>query len=126
MAATPTLLRPRTTSEVLEDHLARRLKSELEEDIALNYSPEVLLLTDHGVLRGHAGVRQCARLLEQQMPRANLQYRRRLIDGEAAYVEWGASAGSRSVKDGVDTFLVRDGCIVVQTVRYTVTEGDLT
>jgi hypothetical protein len=47
------------------------------------------------------------------------------VDGETAYLEWSARSGERRVEDGVDTFLVRDGLIVVQTVRYTVTEGDL-
>ena len=125
MAAIPILLKPRTTSEVLDDHLARRLKRELEQDIARNYSPEVVLLTDHGVFRGYDGVRHCARLLEDAMPRAALALRRRLVDGEVAYVEWSGRSGARHVDDGVDTFLVREGLILVQTVRYTVIEGDL-
>lgn len=125
MAAIPILLKPRTTNEVLDDHLVRRLKGELEEDIARNYSHEVVLLTSDGVFRGHAGVRACARLLEQQLPRAEVAYRRCLIDGEVAYLEWSARSGARRADDGVDAFLVRDGFIVLQTVRYTVTEGDL-
>jgi hypothetical protein len=125
VAAIPTLLKPRTTSEVLDDHLARHLSGELEPDIARNYSHDVLLLTNDGVLRGHAGVRHCARLLEQRLPGAALAYRRHAVDGEVAYLEWSARSGERRVEDGVDTFLVRDGLIVVQTVRYTVTEGDL-
>jgi hypothetical protein len=36
------------------------------------------------------------------------------------FIEWSAIAANTRVDDGIDTFVFRDGEIVVQTVRYTV------
>ena len=33
--------------------------------------------------------------------------------------EWGATAATNKVDDGIDTFVFRDDLIRVQTVRYT-------
>ena len=111
----------RSAREVFDDHLARRLAGKVDEDIASNYSPHVVLLTGHGVFRGHDGVRECASRLEREMPHAELRYIRRLVDGEIAFLEWSARSGERRVEDGADTFYIRDGRILVQTVHYTVT-----
>jgi ketosteroid isomerase-like protein len=35
------------------------------------------------------------------------------------FIEWSAHADKTFVEDGIDTFVFRDGEIVVQTVRYT-------
>src|SRR5262245_26710111 len=58
----------RSTRDVLEDHLRRRGKREVEGDITRNYAEDVVLLTGFGVLRGHEGVRRSAQLLREQLP----------------------------------------------------------
>jgi hypothetical protein len=47
-----------------------------------------------------------------------------LIDGDFAYLEWGAHDGDVKVCDGADSFVVRDGLIALQTVHYTVQRAD--
>jgi hypothetical protein len=43
-----------------------------------------------------------------------------LVDGNVAFLEWTAEGEGAGVRDGVDTFVVRDGKIVAQTIHYTV------
>lgn len=111
------ILRSRTTEEVFEHHLdTRALGHEfLEIDLVWNYSDDVVILTNYGVFRGKDGVRQCAAILREQVPSTDYRYTLKLTHGEVAYLEWSAP----NVRDGSDTFLIRDGRIQVQTIRYT-------
>jgi hypothetical protein len=118
--AQTTQARPRSTREVFEDHLCCRSARAVEEDLARNYAEDVVLLTGFGLYRGHEGVRQLARLLFAQLPCVAYEYRTRLVDGEVAFLEWAARCSTATVEDGADSFLIRDGKIVVQTIHYTV------
>jgi len=40
------------------------------------------------------------------------------VDGEHALLHWSAQSASANVDLGVDTFVIRDGRIVLQTVSY--------
>jgi hypothetical protein len=113
----------RSVSEVFASHLALRKQGRVDEDIATNYSPEVVLLTLSGVYRGHAGVRACANELQCHLPEADFRYKVRLVEGDIAYLAWSGRSPAGAVRDGADTFLIRDGWIVVQTIHYNV-DGD--
>ena len=41
------------------------------------------------------------------------------IDGDTLFLEWEAESANTRVRDGIDTFVFRDGLIRLQTVRYT-------
>ena len=112
----------RSTRDVLEDHLRLRCQGvgRVEEDIARNYAEDVVLLTGLGVSRGHEGVRRSAQVLHEQLPCARYQFRTKLVDGEMAFLEWTACCPTGSVEDGADSFIIRHGRIVAQTVHYTV------
>jgi SnoaL-like domain len=114
--------RRRSTRDVLEDHLRlrRRGAGKVEEDITRNYAEDVVLLTGFGVFRGHDGVRRSAQILHEQLPCARYQYLTRLVDGEMAFLEWAARCPTARVEDGADSYLIRDGRIVAQTIHYTV------
>lgn len=79
------------------------------------------LLTGYGVFHGHDGVRESAKILSRYIPAGQYEYRCQHLAGEIAYLEWTATADSAAVQNGADTFLIRDGYIVVQTIYYTVT-----
>jgi hypothetical protein len=114
--------RRRSTRDVLEDHLRLRRQGfgKVEEDIARNYAEDVVLLTGFGVFRGHEGVRRSAQILREQLPCTRYQYRTKLVNGEMAFLEWSARCPTAVVEEGADSFLIRDGRIVVQTIHYTV------
>lgn len=110
---------PRTTSQVLESHLAHRKAGDLEGDLAENYAPEVTLLsTGEGVNRGHEGVRTLARILRSYLPDGNYDYEQILVDGELGMLTWSGRGKDTLVHDGADSYLVRNGLIVAQTIHY--------
>ncbi|MDQ2631391.1 MAG: nuclear transport factor 2 family protein [Actinomycetota bacterium] len=116
----------RGIEEVLKDHLRLRERGELEQDIRRNYAPDVVLLTPTGSFHGHQGVRDSAQLLYKAIQDPECyQYDSIVCDDRVALLEWSARTEEMSITGGVDSFLIEDGKILVQTIRYTVTFSDL-
>jgi hypothetical protein len=105
---------------VFADHLRLRRAGQWEEDLERNYADDVVMLTPDGVYRGKEGVRRCAGALLKALPCLKYQYRVRRVAGEVAFLEWSAWCEVARVDDGVDSFVIRGGRIVAQTVHYTV------
>ena len=112
---------PRTPREVFEDHLRVGTEGSVEEDLARNYAPDLIVLTGRGVFCGHDGLRQLAELLRRELPNCTFGYHTRLVEGDVAFLEWTARADGARVDDGADSYVIRNGRIVVQTIHYTVT-----
>lgn len=110
----------RSPQEVFDSHLALRHRHALEEDIATNYADDVVLLTLTGVYRGRDGVRACAAELQHYFPDGDYAYRVCQVEGEVAFLSWSGRSPAGEVRDGADTFVIRDGRIAVQTIHYTV------
>lgn len=108
----------RSTRKVLEDHLRRRRVGDIEGDLTHNYHPQVRLLSAEGVNHGHDGIRRLARVLNRYLPEAEYQYHQVLHCGDVALLTWTGRSGDTVVHDGADTYVVRDGLIVVQTIHY--------
>ncbi len=101
-----------------------RKEGKVEEDIARNYDPELVLLHKGGVEHGFDGIRKSAARLEQQLPDASFRYQDKQVSGEYAYLEWEADSELYHVKDGADTFVIRDGRIVMQSIHYRLLDED--
>lgn len=110
----------RSTADVFDDHLRLAGLGRHEDDIERNFAPGVVLLTGIGVLRGHDGVRRSREVLAEDIPDAEYEYVTRLVDGDVAFLEWRARGEGVEVTDGADSFVVRDGLIVAQTIHYSV------
>ena len=54
------------------------------------------------------------------VPSAKWDVPTQIFEGDQLFIEWSADAEKTRVEDGVDTFMFRDGQIIMQTVRYTV------
>jgi hypothetical protein len=115
----------RQTREVLEDHLRLRSVGDLETDLERNYADDVVVLCELGALKGRAAIRKSARRLGLQLPDAEFQFPTRLIEGEHAFLVWKARSERFEVEDGVDSFVIRGGRIVAQTIFYRLSKGDL-
>lgn len=111
----------RTPRAVFEDHLRVSTEGSVEEDLLRNYAPDLVVLTGHGVYRGHDGLRQLAELLRRELRNCTYEYHTRLVEGDVAFLEWTARADGARVDDGADSYVIRNGRIVVQTIHYTVT-----
>ncbi len=75
-------------------------------------------MSNWGVAHGHDGVRRMADLLRAQLPDCTFTYRRRLVDNGIALLQWTAESTAGTVRDGVDSYVLRDGLIHPQTIFY--------
>lgn len=111
----------RTTTEVFQDHLKRRLEGDVEGDIQANFAPNVVLLTGTGEYRGHEGVRNSASELAGYLGKdATFRYDHTLVVDGFAFLEWSANTEQGMVCDGADSFVIEDGKILFQSIHYTV------
>ena len=110
----------RSPAEVLDDHLRESKRGSVEEDLVRNYSDDLVVLTRDGVFRGHAGLREMADRLREELPEATFDYRAKVVSGEFALLEWAARGRGGIVGDGVDSYVIRNGKIIAQTIHYTV------
>lgn len=98
----------RGTREVLEAHLALRAAGDLERDLAENYAAD--------------GVRRLAGVLRSYVAAGTYTYDRLVVAGEMGMLRWRARDGATHLDHGVDSYVVRDGRIVAQTIAYAITE----
>jgi hypothetical protein len=110
----------RTAREVFEDHLRTSTEGTVEDDIDRNYAGTVVVLSGDGVRHGHDGLREQADKLQRELPNCTFHYGTQLVEGEIAFLEWTAEADGARVRDGADSYLIRDGQIIAQTIHYTV------
>jgi hypothetical protein len=103
--------------------LERRVRCDIEGDLEHNYAGDVVLLCEHGVLKGHAAIRDSAKALADQLPDALYEFPLKQIHGEHVLLQWSARSVNARVDLGVDTFVIRDGRIVLQTVFYQLKRG---
>ncbi|MPV36990.1 nuclear transport factor 2 family protein [Georgenia subflava] len=113
----------RSTREVLESHLAHRKAGDLEADLAENYQDDVALVSwGEGTGRGKDEIRRRAEVLSSYLGEGAFAYEEVLVEGEVGMLRWTGRAPEVAVRDGVDSFVVRDGLIVAQTIYYSVQE----
>ncbi len=110
----------RETKEVLEDHLKLSKEKSIKEDLEKNYSVDVKFLTTYGIYEGYQGATELFELLEKELPQSQFDYKNFLVEGEMGFLEWSGYSEKRKVEDGADSYLVRNGRIVLQTIHYTV------
>ena len=108
----------RSTRQVFDDHLAMRSEGRLEDDLTHNFADDVVLLCEFGVLHGHDGIRGSAHRLRRQYPGMNYEYLAREVEAEYAFLKWRATAPDGRTTLGADSFVVRNGKIIMQTVYY--------
>lgn len=111
-------LSKRSTREVFEDHLRCREEERVEEDLRENYSPEVILMVESNILQGHDAIRHSAERLKLQLPNAKYEFKAKLVRDEYAFLIWRAWSDLYNIDDGADSFVIRDGKIIMQTIFY--------
>lgn len=110
----------RSTREVIEDHLHQSQNGSVDADLGRNYHPDLVVLCTNGVFRGHDGLRQLAERLRAELPDATFTHRTVVAADNIGFLEWEATSPAGSVRDGADSYVVRDGRIVAQTIHYTI------
>ena len=56
----------------------------------------------------------------KDLPDGRLEYRTLRVEQDMGFLEWSAANHDAVIDDGVDSFLIREGWILIQTVHYTV------
>lgn len=102
----------------MADHLLNRREGRLLLDLEDNYADDVVVMSHLGHFRGREAVEALGTLLQEQLKDADFFYDTTFVDGEFAFLQWSAHARDLHVSDGADSFVVRDGRIVLQTIYY--------
>jgi hypothetical protein len=110
----------RSTSEVVIDHLACREAGELEVDIARNYHADAVVLTLERTYHGAEGVRDCRRRLDELLGSGEFVCPTIRMSNAFALIEWRSSTAGQCLIEGADSFVIEQGKIRCQTIRYTV------
>ena len=113
----------RAAAEVLDDHLQLRAAGELDTDLGRNYSPSLVLLCESGIFHGIESIRKSAQRLGLQLPNARFTYESVQVDGEYGFLKWSAASDRFEVPEGTDSYVIRDGRIVMQSIYYRLVEG---
>lgn len=110
----------RTPEEVYASHGAALMGEDLDA-LAANFAEDAVIITPAGVRHGRGGARENFTQLFTDLPQAEWDMRTTLFGGEILFLEWSATSAESSATHGVDTFVIRDGLIRAQTVRYALT-----
>jgi ketosteroid isomerase-like protein len=104
------------TRQVLEHHMTAVDDGKIDA-ILSDYAEDAVLLTPKGARRGHAEIRPVLEWLLANIftKGANFTMIQEAVEGEIAYIVWSAESERYRVPLATDTYLVRDGKIVVQT-----------
>jgi ketosteroid isomerase-like protein len=108
----------RTPKEVFKHH-GQVLGAGDLDGIVSDYSDDAVLITPEGVMRGKQGIREGFTKLLSDLPKATWNLKNQIYEGDVLFLEWAAESDKTRTEDGIDTFVIRDGLIRVQTVRYT-------
>ena len=105
-----------STRAVLDHHLACVAQGDID-GILEDYTEDSVLMTPDGPLEGLGPIRKLFELVVGEMlpPGTQLDLKQTTVHGEVAYIAWTAQTDAMDFPLGTDTFVVRDGKILVQT-----------
>ena len=113
----------RTPQEIFEHHATVLIAGDIE-GIVSDYADDALFITSRGVMRGKDGVREAFTSLLAEVPDAEWDVPVQVFEDDILFIQWSAVSEKARIRDGVDTFVFRDGLIQAQTVRYALTPND--
>ncbi len=111
-----------STKQVVDHHLTAFLAGDLEETIK-DYTDTSVFISPNGIARGRDEIRTVyTRLFGGMFAPGTYEFTKDMehVEGEVAYVLWHADCATARVVLATDTFVIRDGAIVTQTVALKV------
>lgn len=105
-----------STRDVLDRHLRSFAERDIEGVLA-DYSPDAVLFSPEGPLKGPDAIRPLFQSLVSEFakPGSSFTMRQQSVDGDHAYIVWTAETADNSYEFATDTFFVRDGKIAAQS-----------
>ena len=104
-----------STETVVEHHMQSGNNRNVEE-VMRDYADNAILISPDGVYKGKQAIRTSYEQLVAQGSESVITADRKIFEGEVGYVAWSMNAGQGPAVHGSDTFIVKNGKIVVQTV----------
>lgn len=106
-----------STQDLVARHLAASAKGDVEAIVA-DYSDHAVSISPGGVTHGKEELRKLFTAIFGGPPGSHppLVLQQQVYDGEIGYITWTQNAGTPQEVHGSDTFVVRKGKIVAQTV----------
>jgi ketosteroid isomerase-like protein len=104
----------RTVEQVFADHVALVNRGEIPP-ILDHYTEDAVILTSQGPLKGHEGVNT----LFTMLPTAEVTIKSTVSEGDTLLAWWSATSPAGRIEDGVDTIVVSDGLIKLQSTSFT-------
>jgi len=108
----------RTVEQVFADHVALVNRGEISP-ILDHYAEDVVILTSQGPLKGHEGVNTLFTMAFTMLPTAEVTIKSKIAEGDTLLVWWSATSPAGRIDDGVDTIVVSDGLIKLQSTSFT-------
>ena len=111
-----------STRDVVDNHLKCFGEGDLK-GILSDYAPGAVLFTPDGPLRGADAMRPLfqAMIAEFGKPGAVFTLKHQAVEGDYGYIMWTAETADNVYEMATDTFIVRDGKIVVQSFAGKIT-----
>jgi ketosteroid isomerase-like protein len=105
-----------STKDVVDHHLKSFGEGDLN-GILSDYAPGAVLFTPERPLRGIDAIRSLfqAMLSEFGKPGGAFSLKQQFVEGDYAYILWTAETADNVYELGTDTFVVREGKIVIQS-----------
>lgn len=105
------------TKKVLDDHLTDFGSGNVDAIVA-NYAEDAVIMAPGKTMRGHAEIRPMFEGLVKEFgqPGVTFEMLNSDVNGEIALIVWKAETGKALYELGTDTFIIRNGKIVRQTV----------
>jgi len=88
------------------------------ESIMADYAPDAVLVTAWATRKGHAEIREGFKMIFAEIfpPKmSTVKLEKQVVEGELAFIVWSGSSPKYNVPFATDTFVIRDGKIVLQT-----------
>ena len=110
------------TEAVLEHHLASFNALDMDATLA-DYAPDAVFISPLGTVRGTDGIKAVFEemMAEFGQPGTSFEILKQIIEGDIAYIIWKAETADNLYEFGTDTFLIRDGKILQQTLALKAT-----
>ncbi len=104
------------TEKTLLHHLQAFAEGDVDA-VMSDYTEDSVLISPDGSMKGLDEIRQLFEkfLAEIVPPGSAFEMLQQVIEGEVAYIFWSAESSNYNIPLGTDTFVIRDGKIVIQT-----------
>lgn len=111
-----------STTDVLGHHLKCFGEGDME-GVLSDYAPGAVLFTQNGPRLGAEQIRPVFQAMfdEFAKPGASFSLLHQSVQGDYAYIVWAAETADNVYEMGTDTFVVRDGKIVAQSLAGKIT-----